>query len=293
MLIPYAVDVPMYRWPITNWGILAAMLLAFGLELSCSISELWPWILTGWTLQGLIGHMWLHKGILHLAGNMIFLWTFGNAVCAKVGNVAYPLLYVALGLFAGAVHLVADGTPVVGASGAINGVIGMYLVLYPLNDVSCAYVFLVRNGVFRLSGYWLILAWVIFDIWGAFASGSSTAYFAHIGGFAAGFAVAAAAVRLGRVTMEPGEKSLLQVLGMRLDQARPHQTVSAVAPPANTPTPSESRDPKTGNRDAPPLFLKCTCGKALLVPARFIGKMIQCPACSGPVLVKDKSVRHG
>ena len=53
--------------------------------------------------------MWLHAGIIHLLGNMLFLWVFGNAVNAKVGNLAYPAIYVGLGVWAGLVHLLFDG----------------------------------------------------------------------------------------------------------------------------------------------------------------------------------------
>ena len=64
------------------------------------------------------------------------LWVFGNAICAKVGNIAYTIVYVALGLCSGVIHLLLDGDPAVGASGAINGVVAMFLVFYPLNTIS-------------------------------------------------------------------------------------------------------------------------------------------------------------
>ncbi len=56
-----------------------------------------PFILNGWTLKGFLGHIWLHGGILHLLGNMLFLWIFGNAVCAKLGNFKYLPIYIGLG----------------------------------------------------------------------------------------------------------------------------------------------------------------------------------------------------
>jgi hypothetical protein len=86
-----------------------------------------PFILNGWTLKGFFGHIWLHGGILHLLGNMLFLWIFGNAVCAKIGNFKYLPIYIGLGLVAGFSQLVFSGQGSLGASGAINGIVGMYL----------------------------------------------------------------------------------------------------------------------------------------------------------------------
>jgi membrane associated rhomboid family serine protease len=129
-LFPYLVDVPMRRWPIANFMLLAALVAAFVLEILYVLDhqEPPPLVLRNWSLAGLFGHMWLHAGLFHLIGNLIFLWAFGNAVCAKVGNLVFVLLFVALGVWAGAVHLLVDGRPAIGASGAMNGVVGMYLV---------------------------------------------------------------------------------------------------------------------------------------------------------------------
>jgi hypothetical protein len=63
--------------------------------------EIRPYMLDGLTLKGLFGHMWLHGGILHLLGNMLFLWVFGNAICAKIGNLRYIPVYISMGLIAG------------------------------------------------------------------------------------------------------------------------------------------------------------------------------------------------
>jgi membrane associated rhomboid family serine protease len=172
-------------------------------------------LLDGWDPSSLFGHMFLHGGFLHLLGNMLFLWIFGNAVCAKVGNISFPFIYLFLGFCAAVVHLVADGSPAVGASGAINGVVGMFLVWYPLNSISCFYLwgFIPMLGTaFSISSCWMILFWLVFDIWGAASTGGSTAYWAHIGGFAVGFALAVALLKIGLVEMEEDEKSLLAAI---------------------------------------------------------------------------------
>jgi membrane associated rhomboid family serine protease/DNA-directed RNA polymerase subunit RPC12/RpoP len=285
MIFPYQVDVPMRRWPIANWGILGLMLVGFIIEVVAIVSwqveitpQNTPFILNGWSLWGLVGHMWLHAGIIHLAGNMLFLWVFGNAVCAKVGNALYPLIYVALGVTAGVAHVVSGGGPAIGASGAINGIVGMYLVLYPVNDISCAYVVVIRFGRFAVSGFWMILLWLAFDIWGAVSGSGRIAYFAHLGGFAAGFGLAFLLIRIGWIQMDPTERSLLQILGIREVAPRP----SPAEPTA--PAPAEAEEP---------IPLRCSCGRRLKAPSHLRGKTVKCPDCSQPILVREPSRRHG
>jgi membrane associated rhomboid family serine protease len=223
MIIPYQVDVPMERRPFANY-----LLIAF--TVVCSIALLvqaWTggldggaerWLLIGWRVPGLFTHIFLHAGIIHLIGNMLFLWVFGNAVCAKTGNLAYPFVYLALGLAAAGVHVLSGGGPAIGASGAINGVVGMFLVFFPQNDISCAWVvFPIRGGTgtFSVSSYVMIVLWLIFDIWGAVRGGGGVAYWAHIGGFAAGFGLAALLLKTGRITMTRYERSLLDLFAGR------------------------------------------------------------------------------
>jgi membrane associated rhomboid family serine protease len=77
-----------------------------------------PFVLNGWSAGGLLGYMWLHDGYLHIIFNLIFIWVFGNAVCAKIGNVLYLPVYIATGLLAAVIHLTFDVRMAVGASGA-------------------------------------------------------------------------------------------------------------------------------------------------------------------------------
>ena len=97
--------------------------------------EVPPLALPAWTTA--ISCIFLHGSFMHLLGNMWFLWLFGNAVCAKVGNLVYLLIYLMLGLTSGVVAYTIDPRPAVGASGAINGVVGMFVVWYPLNNIHC------------------------------------------------------------------------------------------------------------------------------------------------------------
>jgi hypothetical protein len=144
------------------------------------------------------------------------LWIFGNAICAAVGNVAYPFLYLLLALFSGASHLLISGQPMIGASGAINGIIGLTLVLFPKNRIHTFYwfaiplIWLIKTGRFQTKTSWMILYWVVFDIIGVLAGGKGIAYWAHIGGFAGGAIIGLILLQLDVVdTYSP---SLLDVL---------------------------------------------------------------------------------
>jgi membrane associated rhomboid family serine protease len=105
-------------------------------------------VLNGWSFPGLVGHVLLHAGLDHLIGNMIFLWVFGNAICTNTSNWLYLPVFLACTLIAAAVHVLADGSPAIGASGAMNGIVGIVLAMYPLNRVNVFWLFLVRGGSF-------------------------------------------------------------------------------------------------------------------------------------------------
>ncbi|MCX5634789.1 MAG: rhomboid family intramembrane serine protease [Planctomycetota bacterium] len=178
---------------------------------------IFDYVLNGWTIKGLFGHMWLHGGIIHLAGNLIFLWVFGNAVCSKIGNLIYIPLYVLFGVLAAIMHLIFVGGPMIGASGAVFGVVGMYLVFFWENEITCYWAwFLFFGRSFTISGYWIILMWLFFNLSGVFCSSvnevrDGVAYFAHLGGFTAGFVAAIVMLKTKRVTMERYERSILQI----------------------------------------------------------------------------------
>ena len=213
MLIPFQVDVPMYRWPFANFAIIAITVF-YSLGGLGNPDFVLRAMLDGSSPAGLVTYMLVHGDFMHLLGNMVFLWVFGNAVCAKVGNGPYVLLYIAAGVVGGFVHMLFSGAPTIGASGAINGVFGMYLMLYPLNNVSCFYLIFPMPplcGTFSLSGMWIILLWVVFDIWGVAAGGGSVAYWAHLGGFAAGFGACILLLRLEWIRMTATECSLADV----------------------------------------------------------------------------------
>ncbi len=137
--------------------------------------------------------MFIHGGILHIVGNMVFLWVFGDNVEDRFGHVNYLIFYVAMGLGAALSQVFIDVNstiPTVGASGAIAGVLGAYLVLFPFRQIRTVIIFFFIT-VFRIPaiivlGFWILLQFFsgITSISGVTTTG--VAYWAHIGGFVAG-----------------------------------------------------------------------------------------------------------
>ena len=134
--------------------------------------------------------MFLHGGLLHLGGNMIFLWIFGNNIEDRLGPILYLAFYVAGGLVAALAHVLVapDSTiPVVGASGAIAAVMGAYLVWFPDAPVRTLIFFFFILFV-DIRARWLLIGWFVMQFFTSPDSG--VAWVAHVGGFAFGVAVA-------------------------------------------------------------------------------------------------------
>ncbi|MGQ9591044.1 MAG: rhomboid family intramembrane serine protease [Planctomycetota bacterium] len=288
LLFPYSADVPIYRWPIANFCLIGVLVLAFLVETQLPEQDLEAFILQGWNPTGILGHMWLHVSLVHLVGNCIFLWVFGNAVSAKIGNGRFILAYLGFGLVGALTHLASDGRPAVGASGAINGIVGLYLTLYPTNQISCFFFILFRFGTFSVSGFWMILVWFAFDVVGAIRGGGSAAYQAHLGGFAAGCALGYLMLRKGLVEMSPTEKSILDVLG-RKPKERPSGARTEAVAPTRTAAPQSPRRVPLDSRpvDQPWVTVRCECGRLWRIPAKHAGKRFRCASCSALLEVRE------
>lgn len=140
-----------------------------------------------------VSSMFMHGGWMHLIGNMWFLWIFGDNVEDAMGHVRFAIFYVLCGLGAAALQVLSDGgsvVPMVGASGAIGGVMGAYIVLYPRVHVHLFvilgfFVTTLAVPAVAMLGYWLLV-----QLLGGFSSlgatGGGVAFWAHVGGFAAG-----------------------------------------------------------------------------------------------------------
>jgi len=160
-----------------------------GLQVEC-VSE--PYV-------SLITSIFMHGGLIHLGGNMLFLWIFGDNIELKFGKLKFLGIYIVWGILAGLAHVAVDTSspiPAVGASGAISGILGAYLVLFPRTRI----LTFIGLGIFwhmiHIQARWFLPFWFIFqnilpfliDNIGFGIAGGGVAYMAHIGGFIVGIA---------------------------------------------------------------------------------------------------------
>jgi membrane associated rhomboid family serine protease len=148
-------------------------------------------------LLTLITSLFLHAGLTHLLGNMLYLWVFGNNIEDRLGHIRFIFFYLFCGIMATFGHIItASGSklPVIGASGAISGVLGAYLLLYPRVKVLVLIPLFFIWRIAKIQAVWFLLFWIILQLIygaGSFAmagepNGGGVAWFAHIAGFFAG-----------------------------------------------------------------------------------------------------------
>ncbi len=293
MIVPYSTEVVITKWPVSNLVIMATCALLFVVLVTGGLpdSALESMVLFGWNPLGLIGHQFLHADLWHLLFNMLYLWVFGNAVCEKVGSPVYALLFLTTGVSAGALHNLVSGQPAVGASGAINGIIAFYLVLYPVNRINCFYWFF-RPGTFDITGFWLILLWFLADAYGAcFGGEGHIAYWAHLGGFASGFVLGVVFLKTGLARMADfdnptlldylqGKHKARQTLAEERKSFRRSSTTALSSVPPPRPRPAPAVTPADINVDCP------HCGQNLDLPPEMLGAVFTCPACHGEIRIE-------
>ena len=191
LILPIRTDSPLRSTPYANWLLIAANLLVFlaeavdpRLQVRLALSPRFP------EVYQFVTYQFLHAGLLHVAGNMLFLYIFGNNVNDKMGNLGYLAFYLAGGVVAGAAYAMTEQgpAPLVGASGSIAAVTGAYLVLFPRSHVSIFYWF-VFVGRFELQALWFIGAFFAMDVFLSRGQQDDVAHMAHIGGTAFGLAV--------------------------------------------------------------------------------------------------------
>ncbi|MFH2056262.1 MAG: rhomboid family intramembrane serine protease [bacterium] len=215
-MIPLKDEIPTRRFPVVTASFIVINLLVFIYQLGLSQSETQelmlrfafiPALYTGHaqlpvglaTLPGLsiITSMFMHGGFMHVAGNMLYLWIFGDNIEDYLGRVKFVIFYLVSGLAAvGLFTLTSWGStvPLIGASGAIAGILGAYLVLYPHARVQTLifFFFITRIQVPAkiLLGFWFImqLLYGLPELALNGAQGGGVAWFAHVGGFAFGYA---------------------------------------------------------------------------------------------------------
>jgi membrane associated rhomboid family serine protease len=183
------------HFPYVTYSLIALNVIVFILSLSGfeQVIETYGFTPAHFLLLTLFTSLFLHGGIDHLFGNMLYLYLFGDNVVDTFGRVIYLLFYLAAGIVAALAQFATDPTstiPTIGASGAISGVLGAYIILFPKVKVRVAsYFWSGRVSALYLIGFWFVLQLV----WGAFSflgdQGSGIAFFAHVGGFVFGAAV--------------------------------------------------------------------------------------------------------
>jgi membrane associated rhomboid family serine protease len=143
----------------------------------------------------LITSMFMHGGWAHLLGNMLFLWVFGDNIENRIGHIRYLIFYLVCGIIASLSHVFVSGSdsliPSLGASGAISGVLGGYLLLFPSRRVRV----IMGRGITTVPAFVALGIWIVFQVisgmgmLGGDSTGGGVAYAAHIGGFVAGLAL--------------------------------------------------------------------------------------------------------
>lgn len=144
----------------------------------------------------LLTSMFLHGGWLHIIGNMLFLWVYGRNLEDLIGGPRFLAFYLICGLLAGVVHVIFNPysrIPTIGASGAIAGVMGAYLIKFPRARIITLVPIFVFVTTMEIPAAWLLLYWFAFQFFSSIGSlaeadytGGGTAWFAHIGGFLGG-----------------------------------------------------------------------------------------------------------
>jgi membrane associated rhomboid family serine protease len=211
-VIPLKDDLPTERTPIVTYAIVAANVAAFlwqlqvGLDLSAQRGGAIPYeILTFRDVEWralvpppftILTSMFLHGGWLHLGFNLLTLWIFGNNVEDALGRLRYLVFYVLSGVAAALAQSLASAAtgdvlvPMVGASGSIAGVLAAYLVLFPRSRVLTAVIVIVFVRLLYLPARFFILGWFALQVLSVVLGGTpggGIAFFAHIGGFVAGW----------------------------------------------------------------------------------------------------------
>ncbi len=214
-MIPLKDDVPTRTFPFVTIALIIVNCVVFAVELLQgeklmsfvnSFGAIPYEVTTGTDTEPLVyfpvrltvfSSMFLHGGWSHLLGNMLYLWIFGNNIEDRMGHVRFIIFYFLAGVAASVAQIAVSPrsmVPLIGASGAISGILGAYLLLYPKAKVLTLVPLVVFLRIIRLPAYVVLGFWIVLQIVNGFVSLSYTAqggvaFFAHIGGFIVGCAL--------------------------------------------------------------------------------------------------------
>jgi membrane associated rhomboid family serine protease len=211
-VFPFADENPTNKIPIFNWLIIficSITFLKYIFEYNYVQEQLFvsfgmiPAVLFGYSelstqlqiipaYMTIITSMFLHGGWMHLIGNMMYLYIFGDNIEDKLGKAKFLVFYLITGTIAALTQALLDPSstiPVIGASGAIAGILGGYLVMYPKANIKVFFWFIIFFKVFRIRAFIVLVGWILiqfFSFSGEELNSGGVAYGAHIGGFVSG-----------------------------------------------------------------------------------------------------------
>lgn len=213
-MIPLADDNPTRSTPIITYALIAICVIVFLWQLSLGpnvkVAIYALGVIPASLLQGallpqelrwvspemtVITSMFLHGGFMHLIGNMLYLWVFGDNIEDILGKPVFIIFYAICGIAAALSQALPDPSstiPMIGASGAISGVLGAYMVFFPKESIRVAIPFGFFLQILKLPAYVVLLFWFVLQLINGALSGSEggVAFGAHIGGFIAGVILA-------------------------------------------------------------------------------------------------------
>ena len=206
MLFPIRTDRQLKRSPVVNYALIAANVGVFVLLQQGGAAELAAHRLNPADphLSQYISYQFMHGGWMHLIGNMVALWVFGNGVEDRLGRVAYLFFYLGAGILAGLAHVFTSAAPVLGASGSVAGVTGAFLALFPFCRVVVLVVLFIITFV-ELPSIVVVGIYVAWNIFGQFTGGGNVAYTAHLGGYLFGFVVGVGLLFARLLPREPSD----------------------------------------------------------------------------------------
>jgi membrane associated rhomboid family serine protease len=226
MLLPIRTDSPLRRTPWMNWGLIAANIVAFLIQQLAPSGEQFTHSLSLRSgdphLLNYLTYQFLHADGMHIAGNMLFLYIFGNNVNDRMGHWGYLAFYLAGGVGAGVGHVLSSDprSSVIGASGAVSAVTGAYLVLLPRSHITMVYWFIII-GMIEIPSVWFIVLSFAWDfILGFSGMGGNVAHVAHITGSVFGFGIS---FGLLSVRLLPRDQFDLFALFQRWNRRRQYQ----------------------------------------------------------------------
>jgi membrane associated rhomboid family serine protease len=212
-MIPLKDDNPTSTFPLITLSLLAINIVVYIYQLTLSSEGLETFLFRYGAIPGRLIHpslgdlppaqaipyaltifssMFLHGGLFHLLGNMLYLWIFGNNVEDYLGHVRFFIFYLISGFFAAFIHTLSDlnsPIPMIGASGAIAGVLGAYLVLFPRANVSTLFIFIIFFKIIKVPAVLVLGLWFLVQLLNAGTAGGSVAWYAHVGGFLTGVVI--------------------------------------------------------------------------------------------------------